>query len=130
MTLCLLLKFAKFCPARNINIHIFSDKILENSKVWTFRNFPVTLYCNAHEKKRITIQVFLVNFRPSFRYCRMQILWSFQKLRASPSWNPHQGSAMDLLGTCSRPRKKTSTSAIDQAASPAASLSPRHWPVT
>ena len=34
----------------------------------------MTLYCNAHDKC-ITIHVFLVNFRLSFGYCKMQILW-------------------------------------------------------
>ena len=51
---------------------IFSDEKLENLKFLIFWNFPVNLHCNTHEKC-ITIHVFLVNFRPSFRYSKMQI---------------------------------------------------------
>ena len=36
-------------------------------------------FCTAmHMKQCITIHLFLVNFRPGFRYCTMQIIWSFQ----------------------------------------------------
>ena len=49
-------------------------------------------------------------FSPSFRYCNMQILWSFQ------GFAPDQGAK----------NPSTTGGTIDQAASPAASLSPRH----
>ena len=138
----------KYCPTRNVkHTHFVSEKKLENSKFWTFLNFPPALYCNAHKKKYITIHMFWVNFRPSFRHYQIQILRSFQGLLPL---DPHQptgeliappGSQLYCTMTCghsmsclrhdtrSRPKsKKASTTwgVIDQAASPAASLSPRH----
>ena len=114
MTVCLLLKFAKYCPSRNINIQIFSDKKLETSKFWTFWNFPVTLYCNADEKS-ITIHVSILD--PSFRYCGMRILWSFQGLRLL---DPRPGLCDGPAGYMFQTKKrKTSTTGdpTDQVAS-------------
>ena len=42
-----------------------------------------------HIEKCITIQVFLVNFRPSSGYCRKQILWSFKGLHPQDSARAH-----------------------------------------
>ena len=82
MTLWLLFEFVKYNPARNItHTHFVSDKKLEDSKFCTFWNFPVTLYCNTLEKY-MTIHVFLSILHPALgRYCKMQILWSFQGFR-------------------------------------------------
>ena len=64
-------------------------------KILDLWDFPVTLYCNAHEKKCITIHVLLGNIRRRFRYRKMKILWSFQRARPL---DLHQDSAMELLG--------------------------------
>ena len=116
---------------------------------------PLGFSCDfaLYMKKCITIDLLLGNIRPRIRYRKMQILWSFQG--ASPL-DPHQDSTMELLGACSarihsnvlrRPLHAVPTTwyasqtkrqkkydweegggggGISRAASPAASLPPRH----
>ena len=124
MTLiCLLLKFAKYCPAGNIHIQFFSDEKLENSKFWTFWNFPVT--CTAmHMKKCITFQVFLVNFRPSSATVGCRFVGASRGFAPlDPRPRQCDGPAGYMFQT---KKRKTSTTrdATDQVASPAAS--PHH----
>ena len=105
-------------------------------------------------KKCVTIHLLLGNIRPRIRYRKMQIVWSFQgrapwtSTRTLP-WNcwglvapastqtyctMTDGHCMLCLrhDTRSRPKGKTSMTggggggAINRAASPAASLPPRH----
>ena len=77
-------------------MHIFSDKKLENYKLWTFGIF-LWLCITMHMKKCITIHLLLGNIRPRIKYCKMQILWSFQG--GSPL-DLHQDSTMELLEAC------------------------------
>ena len=106
-------------------------------------------------KKCITIHLLLGNIRPRIRYRKMQILWSFQGaspldlhqdstmellgLVAPASTQMYcamtDGHCMLCLRHDTRPRPKGKRSitggggggAINRAASPAASLPPRHW---
>ena len=104
-----------------------------------------------HTKKCITIHVLFGNIiRPRFRYLKIQILWSFQG--ASPL-DLYQDSTIELLpihpkvlrndwgslhfvpttwhASQTKRQKKYDWGggggAINRTASPAASLSPRHW---
>ena len=107
-----------------------------------------------HMKKCITIYLLLGSIRPRIRYRKMQILWSFQGASPRSStrtlpWNCRgivapastqmycamtDDHCMLCLRHDTRPRPKGKRSmtggggaAINRAASPAASLPPRHW---
>ena len=130
-----------------------ADRKPENQNFGPFLIF-LWLYIATQMKQCISILVILVSSRHSFRYCKMQILWSFAPwtptsalpgpaagLTATPAvlcndlWSLHfLSSSIHTFQTKKQKNNKTSTTggAIDKAASPAASLSPRHdhWYLT
>ena len=96
-----------------------------------------------HIKKCITIHLLLGNIRPRIRYRKMQVLWTSTRTLPWNCWGlvapastqmycaMTDGLCMLCLRHDTRPRPKDKRSmtggAISRAASPAASLPPRHW---